>query len=278
MGHTLVEFDIRKDHIDFAVIYFVKLLVESSHSSIDRGFESKVRPEMNLDFSSEDVRQHLENLGYNNISEEQLRDFSRDLRRLIRYEEKQKKLQKLIIQERERSNINQDDGDDENDDSETKDELDDIKIKRRGAVYRNIQKETKIKKVLTKQRNTVKYNKNTGDISVTNDSVSLSCEESNSSREQSAEVVEDVIRIGVATKRPAFMDVTLGADLRQILPPRPDLPTKPTCSFIRPVIKEAKPKSTKHDPVKLHQFYKEHWEKQRLPGEFNRTEKDLRWA
>jgi hypothetical protein len=233
---------------------------------------------MNLDFSSEDVRQHLENLGYNNISEEQLKDFARDLRRLIRYEEKQKKLQKLIIHVRERSNINQDDGDDENDDSETRDELDDIKIKQRGAVYRDIQKETKVKKVLTKQRNTVKYNKNTGDISVTNDSVSLSYEESNSSREQSAEVVEHVVRIGVEAKRPAFMDVTLGADLRQILPPRPDLPTKPTCSFIRPVIKEAKPKSTKHDPVKLHQFYKEHWEKQRLPGEFNRTEKDLRWA
>ena len=79
-------------------------------------------------------------------------------------------------------------------------------------------------------------------------------------------VVEHVVRIGVEAKRPAFMDVTLGADLRQILPPRPDLPTKPTCSFIRPVIKEAKAKSTKHDPVKLHQFYKEHWEKQRLPG------------
>ena len=79
-------------------------------------------------------------------------------------------------------------------------------------------------------------------------------------------VVEHVVRIGVEAKRPAFMDVTLGTDLRQILPPRPDLPTKPTCSFIRPVIKEAKAKSTKHDPVKLHQFYKEHWEKQRLPG------------
>ena len=142
---------------------------------------------MNLDFSGGDVRQHLESLGYNNITEEQLKDFVRDLRRLIRYEEKQKKLQKLIIEERQRSNINQDDGDDENDDSEARDELDkaaDIKIKRRGAVYRDNQKETKVKKVLTKQRNTVKYNKNTGDISVTNDSVSLSYEESNSSREQ----------------------------------------------------------------------------------------------
>ena len=71
--------------------------------------------------------------------------------------------------------------------TEARDELDkaaDITIKRRGAVYRDNQKETKVKKVLTKQRNTVKYNKNTGDISVTNDSVSLSYEESNSSREQ----------------------------------------------------------------------------------------------
>ena len=141
---------------------------------------------MNLDFSGGDVRQHLESLGYNNITEDQLKDFVRDLRRLIRYEEKQKKLQKLIIEERQRSNINQDDGDDENDDSDARDEVDknDIKIKRRGAVYRDFQKETKVKKVLTKQRNTVKYNKNTGDISVTNDSVSLSYEESNSSCEQ----------------------------------------------------------------------------------------------
>ena len=46
----------------------------------------------------------------------------------------------------------------------------------------------------------------------------------------------------------------------------------------RPVIKEVKPKNLKQDPVKLHQFYKEHWEKTRLPGELNKTEKDLRWA
>ena len=46
-------------------------------------------------------------------------------------------------------------------------------------------------------------------------------------------VVEEVLRIGVETRRPAFMDVTLGVDQRQILPPRPELPTKPTCSFIR---------------------------------------------
>ena len=102
------------------------------------------------------------------------------------------------------------------------------------------------------------YNQKTGDLSVTEDSVEVSYEAS----------TEDEIRIEIKpikTPLSPFKDLKVG-ELRQILPPRPQLPTKPTCSFIRPVIKEAKPKSTKHDPVKLHQFYKEHWEKQRLPG------------
>lgn len=57
---------------------------------------------MSLDFSPEDVQQHLENLGYTNVSEDQLKDFVRDLRRLIRYEEKQKKLQNLMIKEQQK--------------------------------------------------------------------------------------------------------------------------------------------------------------------------------
>ena len=51
---------------------------------------------MNLDFSPEDVEKHLQTLGYTNVTETQLKDFVKDLRRLIRYEEKQKSLQKLI--------------------------------------------------------------------------------------------------------------------------------------------------------------------------------------
>ena len=41
---------------------------------------------------------------------------------------------------------------------------------------------------------------------------------------------------------------------------------------------DPEPKSVKHDPVRLYQFYQDQWKKQRLPGELNRTEKDLRWA
>ena len=44
----------------------------------------------------EDVGRHLNELGYKNITEEQLDEFVKDLRRLIRYEDKQKRLKGLI--------------------------------------------------------------------------------------------------------------------------------------------------------------------------------------
>ena len=46
--------------------------------------------------SKDDVERHLKDLGYRNVSEEQLSEFIKDLRRLIRYEEKQKRLRGLI--------------------------------------------------------------------------------------------------------------------------------------------------------------------------------------
>ena len=61
---------------------------------------------MTLTFSSEDVRNHLESLGYKNISDRQLKDFVKDLKRLIRYEEKQKRLEKLkTIEEHPKSSL-----------------------------------------------------------------------------------------------------------------------------------------------------------------------------
>ena len=48
---------------------------------------------MSLSFSKEDVHKHLQDLGYSNISNDQLREFMTDLKRLIRYEEKQKRIE-----------------------------------------------------------------------------------------------------------------------------------------------------------------------------------------
>ena len=51
---------------------------------------------MSQSFSKEDVRKHLLDLGYTNITSEQLREFMTDLKRLIRYEEKQKRIEAHI--------------------------------------------------------------------------------------------------------------------------------------------------------------------------------------
>ena len=209
---------------------------------------------MSLKFTPEDVRRHLVSLGYGDIDDEQLGDFVRDLRRLIRYEEKQKQLQSLIEQEK----LTQQQRKDESTTDQEGEEID-LKGKR----------SRKLKKTVEQKQRTLNYNRNTGDLSLTENSVSVSYEAS----------TEEEIYIEVKNVQPDSPPKNLKTgELRQILPPRPELPTKPTCSFIRPVIKDPQPKSVKHDPVKLHQFYKEQWEKQRLPGELNRVEKDLRWA
>ena len=51
---------------------------------------------MGFPLSREDVERHLKDLGYRNISEDQLNEFVKDLKRLIRFEEKQSRLKALI--------------------------------------------------------------------------------------------------------------------------------------------------------------------------------------
>ena len=48
---------------------------------------------MSVTFSKEDVHKHLLDLGYTNITDEQLREFMTDLKRLIRYEEKKRRIE-----------------------------------------------------------------------------------------------------------------------------------------------------------------------------------------
>ena len=51
---------------------------------------------MGFPLNKADVDRHLKELGYRNISEEQLDEFIKDLKKLIRYEEKQSRLKGLI--------------------------------------------------------------------------------------------------------------------------------------------------------------------------------------
>ncbi len=51
---------------------------------------------MSFHFDKVDVRRHLADLGYNNVDEEKLDDFVKDLRRLVKYEEKKKRIQEQV--------------------------------------------------------------------------------------------------------------------------------------------------------------------------------------
>ena len=99
---------------------------------------------------------------------------------------------------------------------------------------REVQRETQLKKTFQHDRQTLNYNQATGDLSLTRDSVSLSYESS------SQEKVVDEVQIQItqrANKVPKFAKKSNEDDLALILPPKPQIPTKPTCSFIRPVMK-----------------------------------------
>ena len=52
--------------------------------------------EMDIKFSDEDIKKHLHELGYRNIPEGKLQTFVSDLRRLIKYEERKKHLDRKL--------------------------------------------------------------------------------------------------------------------------------------------------------------------------------------
>ena len=115
-------------------------------------------------------------------------------------------------------------------DSTSSEEEENLKIVNK----REVQRETQLKKTFQHDRQTLNYNQATGDLSLTRDSVSLSYESS------SQEKVVDEVQIQItqrANKVPKFVKKSDNDDLALILPPKPQIPTKPTCSFIRPVIK-----------------------------------------
>ena len=51
---------------------------------------------MDLQFNDDDIKKHLHDLGYRNIPEGKLQTFVSDLRRLVKYEEKKKLLDRKL--------------------------------------------------------------------------------------------------------------------------------------------------------------------------------------
>jgi len=251
---------------------------------------------MSLSFSKEDVHKHLQDLGYSNISNEQLREFMTDLKRLIRYEEKQKRIEAHLKYARTQSRC---------DESETtekghyhKNKVSDSQTLTRSSTHRSETNEltrsshTKkvdyIKEIRTKEViHSYRKNETLGNSTTEEFQIQIKIPPipspkilKNSSEDKGSRDKKPSSATGKASR--AEFDggcwEMINQDAIQILPPKPKIPTKPTTSCIKPTFTERQKKDLKRDPVRLHDYYKKQWEKFRLPGDDSHETKELRWA
>lgn len=215
-------------------------------------------------FSREDVQQHLAELGYTNITEEKLDGFLKDLRKLIRYEERKKAVgdtlemmeaQKIPSSKFEQSlprrNIK------EPDSSTSPDQM--LKPRRR---VRRKDKKTKsnepeeqyMSKILTEaERDSVDCEAGTNSQSETQMSLYIDVDlpagpsQCDTSPALAASLMDTR---PLSTPGPGFIRVRSG----------PSVGNRPAAS----------------DPVALHHQYKKQWAKVNIPGE--KSHNKLRWA
>ena len=297
---------------------------------------------MSFSFTKDDVRKHLLSLGYKNLTDEQLQEFCKDLKKLVRYEEKQKRIEAhLEFRKRHREHQQQrqqrKQGRPRSADSTYSSGSSDASGHSMdgGAASPRLQKTAAVKH----ERNQMIYDRKSGQLDITKESMVTTATVSydddgddpssasivqerrkatyhhskaandhggrqrhkSNDESTSTSISEELVKVKISLPkdddkgpkaakagnkaiRPDFdggcfelMHRPSGETLtKQILPPRPDIPTKPTTSCIMPKFKEPKPKPVSRDPVQLHDYYQKHWSKLRLPGDG--SDKQLRWA
>ena len=223
---------------------------------------------MAMHFSKDDVRRHLDSLGYKNVTDRQLKEFMTDLKKLIRYEERQKRIEshlefrKLYREE--------------------------VRCRSADSTYssagESLQSTPRGERRPRKSQIDFKC-----DVTRESSTTTVSYENSSSSSNLSLtkERVKETASVRVEIRVPSppsasdfdggcFELLHKPGETKQILPPRPPLPSKPTKSFIKPLLNDPKRKPAARDPVQLYDQYKKHWDKLKLPGD-NST-KQLRWA
>ena len=209
-------------------------------------------------FSRDDVRRHLTELGYSNIEDSKLDEFCTDLRKLIKFEEKEKKIgEKLELLEKNQKRI---DFNKENDSTSSSVEM----PKRKRRIRREEKQRLKLEKLKAREQKVR----------------SLSESELDSYRlpadhVDGGEVSEE------AEASSLYIDVDLPPASRpgssKSQPLAVSLVEQPPAGFIRvrsgPSVGR---RPADCDPVALHQKYQADWEKFSVPGE-KRHDK-LRWA
>ena len=211
-------------------------------------------------FSRDDVRRHLTELGYSNIEDSKLDEFCNDLRKLIKFEEKEKKIgEKLELLEKNQRRI---DFNKENDSTSTSAEM----PKRKRRIRREEKQRLKLEKLKAREQQ----------------ARSLSESELDSHR-PSADCVDRGEVSEEAEASSLYIDVDLPPASRPVSassksqPLAVSLLEQPPAGFIRvrsgPSVGR---RPTECDPVALHQKYQAQWDKFQVPGE-KRHDK-LRWA
>lgn len=231
------------------------------------------------EFTREDVVKHLADLGYDNVEEAKLDSFCADLRRLIKYEEKKRRVGEKLEQLEQSQRRLQESREDSKDSSTTPDVA-----RRKRRVRREDKQRAKEEKLKAKYG---------GSVDSTNssnlrgrDGVSSSVREVETSIEReevdynmtghdtsvSSEAHQDdpsslYIDVDLPPSRPSSSSLPLAASLLSQPPP----------GFIRvrsgPSVGRKGPAS---DPVALHQRYRDQWARSNIPGE--KRHDRLRWA
>jgi len=218
---------------------------------------------MEIKFTVEEIRNHLAELGYQNVPEDKLNTFVSDLKRLIRYEEKRKNLEKkLAVMDNTKSN--------------NKTSIRKLRDKRKGKskdvqdggnifVSSNVERTTSTVKSVREQVS--KESVDEAGCTTSTTLTTTSVQEELHHTEKSSLYVDIVIPRSVETKKSPLLTATL-------------LQQRPTSGLIRcrstagngvPPVRRGR-----CDPVSLHQEYKKAWQKLNLPGETSHNK--LRWA
>lgn len=242
-------------------------------------------------FSKDDVRQHLTELGYKDIPDEKLDSFLKDLRRLIKHEEKKKRIdQKLTRLEQQESNL-----------PNTSSSLDSAsKLQAKNSP----RKARRVKRLSESQERQTVHKKSALKVTIalddesfgasyedsrsgssrsSNSSTSKSSSSSSSSSVRSRSDVDerDCESPDNATQEASSLYIDINLKKRPASASSVSLLPKPSSGFIRCRSANAiKPgvgvRDARTDPVKLHQKYAQSWAKLNLPGETSHNK--LRWA
>jgi len=231
------------------------------------------------DFTRDDVVRHLAELGYNNVDESKLDSFCADLKRLIKYEEKKRRVGEKLEQ-LEQSQRRLQESREETKDSSSTPEV----ARRKRRVRREDKKRAKEEKLKAKyaasgQDSTSSNIKEREDISSSAREVETSSEREEVDFRRTEYETSESSEVNYEDPSSLYIDVDLphSRPSSSSLPLAASLLAQPAAGFIRvrsgPSVGRKGPAS---DPVALHQRYRDQWARVNIPGE-KRHDK-LRWA